>query len=273
MRRFARQRRPLVTATLVCAALCGVAVVATGGAAAVPPKCWGYHQPPCYYDVRIETTYTNGEFVLGTFRGTVSARTTATFRRVPLQTIWRRGQPNVWIGEGKLVSGRPLVGTPARGTLRATVSADVRRAEAGTPPCTIHSSYQRPVRLRVTGFRGVRVNRGTFSLSYDLAQPLSAGCPGSPVRLHHLVSGVRRADEPLAPNGISLGGDGGALGWEYFQSIESPRAPVPAWDRLFGGRSYGFTRTYTGPGQPTFGEGSFGTSQSAVVRVTFKRVR
>lgn len=47
---------------------------------------------------------------------------------------------------------------------------------------------------------------------------------------------------------------------------------MPLWDRLFTGRNYGFARTYTGPGQPP-AEGSFGTSQTASVRVSFKRVR
>lgn len=254
-----------VAAAATLATVCGVAVVASGDAATVPPKCWGYHQPPCYYDVRIEASYSNGEFVMGTFRGTVSARMTATFRRVPLQTIWRRGTPNVWIGIGKLVSGRVPPATTAVGTLRATVSADVRSLVAGTAPCTIRGSYLRRTRLELTGFRGVGVNRGTFSVRSVPARPISARCGNSPVYLRHVVSGLRPF---TASHGFHVSG----LSFGYEQTIVSAQEPVPGWDRLFSGRNFGFSRTFTGPAEPPFADGSFGFSQSAAVRVSFKRV-
>ena len=292
MRGFVRRSpsRHLFAASLVLAAVGGVAGVRSSEAAAFPPKCWAYHnQPPCLYDVRIETAYTNGAFQLGsTFSGTVSARMTATFRRVPLLNLWTRGSL-VSFGYGVRAKGgwETDVFKHHRGTLQATVSADVRSVIEGSTPCRIRGSYGSPALLTVFGNVDTRLRYSALNLSYGLARRLSVGCPGTAVRLHHLVDGHRFWQRPLGGgrdvyDRVDIGGAASPAApnrsvrefdWAYEYMNSSRQGPVAPWAPLAGGRSFGFTRTYTTPGEPTTSSGSFGTSQSATVRVTFKRVR
>lgn len=275
MRGFPRRsaRRPLVTATLVCAVVCGVAVVTTGDAATVP-KCRAFIEAPCYYNVRIETSYTNGAFVMGsTFEGSVSARITATFRRVPIRTLWRRGVTNYSITSGKEYGKENVPGT-----LRATVSADIRSIAPGVSPCRVRGSYQRPAVLNLVGFAIY------LKVSFGLTRQLAFRCPGTAIRLHHIVDGHRTDEDATAITQVNVGDSAApaapnrnvrAFDWSYDKNFKRSmvRSPVPLWARLTTGRSFGVTHTYTGPGEPTRSSGSFGTSESALVRITFTRVR